>query len=78
MWQHAAEHLEHMLSRQQGIDYSDATVEGVAALRVDQAKLAKKIERIALSGEMPAQASAGSIADAQFFEESGVVHAPSA
>jgi hypothetical protein len=22
MWQHAAEHLEHMLSRQQGIDYS--------------------------------------------------------
>jgi hypothetical protein len=22
MWQHAAEHLEHVLSRQQGIDYS--------------------------------------------------------
>jgi hypothetical protein len=22
MWQHAAEHLEDMLSRQQGIDYS--------------------------------------------------------
>ena len=55
----------------------DATVEGVAALRVDQANLAKKIERIALSGEMPAQASAGSIADPQLFDQCRIVHSAS-
>ena len=55
----------------------DATVEGVAALRVDQANLAKKIERIALSGKMPTQASAGSIADPQLFDQCSIVQSAS-
>jgi hypothetical protein len=46
-------------------------------LRVDQANLAKQIERIALSGEMPAQASAGSIADPQLFDQCRIVHSAS-
>jgi hypothetical protein len=55
----------------------DATVESVAALRVDQANLAKKIETIALSGEMSAQASAGSIADPQLFDQCRIVQSAS-
>jgi hypothetical protein len=55
----------------------DATVKGVSAQRVEQANLAKKIERIALSGEMPAQASAGSIADPQLFDQCRIVQSAS-
>jgi hypothetical protein len=55
----------------------DAAVEGVAALRVDQANLAKKIEGIALRGEVPAQASAGSIADPQPLDQCRIVQSAS-
>src|SRR5215469_3941098 len=55
----------------------DATVEGVAALRVEQANLAQKIERIALIDEMPAQASAGSKADPQLFDQCRIVQSAS-
>jgi len=36
-----------------------APVKGIAALRIEQAKTPQQIERIALSGEMSAQAPAG-------------------
>jgi len=37
----------------------DASVEGIAALCIEQAETLQEIARIALSGEMPAQAPAG-------------------
>jgi len=46
-------------------------------LRVEQANLAQKIERITLSGEMPAQASAGSIADPQLLDQCRIVQSAS-
>ena len=52
----------------------DAPIEGVAALRVDEAETPLEIERITLSGEMTPQAPAGRIADLQFLDESRVVH----
>jgi len=52
---------------------NDAPVEGVAALCVEQAETLQEIPRIALSGEMPAQACAGGIADAQLFDQGGIV-----
>ena len=51
----------------------DAPVEGVAALRVEQAETPQEIERIALSREMTAQARAWGVADPQFFDRGGVV-----
>ena len=50
----------------------DASVEGVAALCVEQAETLQKIARIALSGEMPAQVPAGGVANAQFFDQDGI------
>ena len=47
--------------------------EGIAALPIDEARVAQPIERIALGDQMAPQVSAGSIADAEFFEEGGVV-----
>ena len=52
---------------------NDALVEGVAALCGEQAETLQEIPRIALSGEMPAQACAGGIADVQFFDQCGIV-----
>ena len=51
----------------------DAPVKGVAALRVEQAKTLQEIARIALSREMPTQAPTGGVADAQFFDQGGIV-----
>ena len=51
----------------------DAPVESVAALWVEQAETLQEIARMALSGEMPAQACAGGIADAQLFDQGGIV-----
>ena len=51
----------------------DAPVEGIAALRVEQAETLQEIARIALSGEMPTQAPTGGVADAQFFDQGGIV-----
>jgi hypothetical protein len=53
----------------------DAPVEGVAALRADEAETPLEIERITLSGEMTSQVPTGRIADLQFLDESRVVHA---
>jgi hypothetical protein len=50
----------------------DATVEGVATLGVEQANTPQEMERKAASREMKAQAPAGSIADAQFFDQCGI------
>src|SRR5882762_5710415 len=52
----------------------DAPVEGIAALRIEQAETPQEIERIALSGEMPAQAAAGGVANPQFLDRGGIVH----
>ncbi len=51
----------------------DAPVEGIAAIPVEKAKTLQQIARIALSGEMPAQASTGGVADPQFLNRGGVV-----
>src|ERR1700741_158439 len=51
----------------------DAPVEGIVALRIEQAKTPQEIERISLSGELPAQVPAGGVADAQFFDRRGIV-----
>ncbi|HEY6369849.1 MAG TPA: hypothetical protein VIX37_04675 [Candidatus Sulfotelmatobacter sp.] len=46
--------------------------EGVTALAVDQPYLQQPIEGIAKGGEMAPQVSAGSIAEAQRFDEGGI------
>ena len=51
----------------------DALVEGVVALRVEQAEALQEIEGIALGREMTAQAPARGIADPQFFDQGGIV-----
>src|SRR6266705_5224049 len=51
----------------------DAPVEGVAALCVEQAETLQEIARITLSGEMPAQARAGGVADLQFLDRTGIM-----
>ena len=51
----------------------DAPIKGVAALRVEQAETLQEIARIALSREMPTQAPTGGVADAQFFDQGGIV-----
>ena len=51
----------------------DAPVESVTALRVEQAETPQEIARIALSGEMPAQAPTRGITDAQFFDQGEMV-----
>jgi len=51
----------------------DAPVEGVAALWVEQAETLQEIARITLRREMTAQARAEGVADAQFFDRSGIV-----
>src|SRR5437016_14605346 len=51
----------------------DAPVESVAALWVEQAETLQEIARIALSGEMPAQAPTRGITDAQFFDQGEIV-----
>jgi hypothetical protein len=63
----AAVEVEDTLALAAGED--DSPIEGVAALRVEQAETTQKIESISLSGEMTAQAPAGSVADAQFFDQ---------
>jgi len=47
----------------------DALVESIVALRIEQAETPQEIERITLSGEMPAQAPPRGITDAQFFDQ---------
>ena len=51
----------------------DTPAEGVAAVAVDQAGVEQQIERIAQGSEMVPQVSAGRIADAEFFDEGGIV-----
>ena len=51
----------------------DAPVEGIVALRIEQAETLQEIERISLSGEMPTQVPAGGVADAQFSDQGGIV-----
>src|SRR5258707_187583 len=50
----------------------DAPVEGVAALRIEQAETPQEFARIALSGEMTAQGPARGITDPQFFDQDGI------
>ena len=49
-------------------------VEGVVALRVNQADAPQQIEGTALRGEMTPQISAGSITHVQFLQERGIVY----
>jgi hypothetical protein len=46
--------------------------ESVAALVINEASVEQQIERIALGREMTPQVPAGSIANADFFEERGI------
>lgn len=47
----------------------DTPIEGVAALRIEQAETPQELARIALSGEMTAQGPARGIADPQFIDQ---------
>ena len=49
-------------------------VEGVVALRVDEADPLQEIEGVALGRKMTPQIAAGGIADAEFLDQSGVEH----
>jgi hypothetical protein len=51
----------------------DAPVEGIVTLRIEQTETLQEIARIALSGEMPAQAPTRGITDAQFFDQGKIV-----
>jgi len=51
----------------------DAHVEGIVALRIEQAETLQAIERISLRGEMATQVPAGGVADAQFSDQCGIV-----
>jgi len=51
----------------------DAHVEGIVALRIEQAETLQAIERISLRGEMTTQVPAGGVADAQFSDQCGIV-----
>ena len=51
----------------------DAPVEGIVALRIEQAETLQEIARISLSSEMPTQAPTRGITDAQFFDQGGIV-----
>src|SRR5580692_9052362 len=61
-------HDSPMLSARE--DYTPA--ESVAALVVDQASMEQQIERIALGREMTPQSPAGSVANAEFFDDGGI------
>ena len=52
----------------------DALVKSIRALRVQQTGLPQQIEGITLCREMPAQTSAGGIADLQFLDQRRIVH----
>jgi len=51
----------------------DAPVEGIVTLQIEQTETLQEIARIALSGEMPAQAPTRGITDAQFFDQGEIV-----
>ena len=51
-----------------------APIKGIVPLRIEQAETLQEIARIALSGEMTAQAPTRGITDPQFFDQGGVVH----
>jgi hypothetical protein len=51
----------------------DVPVKGIATVCIEQAKVKQEITRITLSGEMPAQAPTGGVADAQFLDRGGIV-----
>jgi len=48
--------------------------ESIVALWSDEAESLQEIERIALNGEMATQISARGVADAQFFDQGGIMH----
>src|SRR5215469_14749451 len=54
----------------------NAAVEGVVALRVNEAEPPQDLQRVALSGEMAPQIPAGSVADLQFLNQSRILHPP--
>ena len=51
----------------------DAPVEGIVALRIEQAETLQEIARISLRGEMATQVPARGVADAQFSDQGGIV-----
>jgi hypothetical protein len=51
----------------------DAPIEGIVALRIEQAETLQEIARISLRGEMPTQVPAGGVTDAQFSDQGGIV-----
>ena len=67
----AAVEVNHASTLTAGED--DAPVEGIVALPVEQTEMLQEIGRIALSGEIPAQASTGGVADAHFFDQHGIM-----
>jgi len=52
----------------------NAPVEGVAALGVDETGALQRLQGIALVGEMTPQISPGGVAEAEFFDQSRIVH----
>jgi hypothetical protein len=52
---------------------NDASAEGVTAVTIEQAGVKQPIEGIAQSREMAAQISAGSITNAEFVDQDGIV-----
>src|SRR5712691_11304476 len=52
----------------------DTPVEGIAALRVDQAGALEQLEGVALVREMTPQIPARGVADAQFFDQNRIAH----
>jgi hypothetical protein len=50
----------------------DAPAEGIAAMVIDQSDLQQQIEITAAEGKMAPQVSAGSVTDAQFFDQGGI------
>ena len=67
----AAVEIDDGVALAQGKD--DAPVKGIAPCGLSRPRLPQKIERIALSREMTAQARAGGVADPQFSDQGGIV-----
>ena len=68
----AAIQIHHLSVLATGED--NTPVEGIAALRVDEADTLQRLQGITLVGEMTPQISAVSVADAEFFNQSRLVH----
>lgn len=51
---------------------NQAVIEGIAALRVEEADAPQQLKRVALGQQMTPQVSAGGIADPEFLDQAGI------